>query len=222
MGLYSIFASNQPFYIMLVVLLAWLIAIIFAITIREFVRAYVSNKMGDPTAKLSGQLSLNPAKHIDPLGMLFLVVFGFGWTKGVQTNPNLYKNFRKGQIWVSLSGIITNLCLGIIFTFVSVVAELYFNSDVIILLFLQYLFYFFAIINYVLVVINILPIYPLDGYAFLQAFLSYNNKFMVFMRRYGLIILIVLILSQLLGLFINLVLQVLYTDLFNLFAKIFI
>ena len=222
MGLYTIFTSNQPFYIILVVLIAWLIAITFAIVAREFVRAYVSNKMGDPTAKLNGQLSLNPAKHIDTLGMVFLVFFGFGWTKGVQTNPNLYRNFRKGQIWVSLSGIITNLCLGVIFTFLSVIAELYFSADVLILLFLQYLFYFFAIINYVLAIINILPIYPLDGYGFLQAFLPYTNKFMMFMRKYGLIILIILILSQLLGLFINLVLQVFYTDLFNLFVKIFI
>ena len=222
MGLYSIFTLNEPFYIILLILLAWVVAITFCIVFREFVRAFVSFKMGDPTAKLNGQLSLNPSRHIDPIGMICLVVFGFGWSKGVQTNPNLYRSFRKGQIWVSLSGIITNLVLGIVFTFLSAVADLFFDPNVVVLLFIQYLFYFFAVINYVLAILNLFPIYPLDGYSFLQAFLPYNNKFMIFMRKYGIIILLVLILSQLLGLLFNFLLGFCYTDLHNLFVKMFI
>ena len=222
MGLYSIFTLNQPFYIILLILLAWLIAILFSIIVREVTKAFVSFKMGDPTAKLNGQLSLNPSKHLDPIGTLCLVVFGFGWTKGIQTNPNLYKNFRKGQVLVSVSGILMNLALGILFTFLSVVADVFFSPDVAILLFLRYLFYFFAIINYVLAFFNLLPIYPLDCYQFLLAFVPYNNKFMVFMQRYGLLIMLLLIVSQLLGFLMNFFLGFCYYDLYSLFLKIFV
>ncbi len=221
MGIFSIFSSGYPASVVLVLLGAWLIAIIFAIVSHEFAHAFVANKMGDPTAKLAGRLTLNPAKHLDPIGAICLVVFGFGWAKGVPINPNLFRNYKKGQILVSISGILTNLCLGVIFTFLSVIANLFFNSEILILQFLQALFMYSAMLNYVLAVFNILPIYPLDGFSLLEAFLPYENKFLTFMRKYGVIILLILLLSNLIDLLIGFMLQVFYYDLASLFKMMF-
>ena len=221
MGIFSIFSSGYPASVVLVLLGAWLIAIIFAIVSHEFAHAFVANKMGDPTAKLAGRLTLNPAKHLDPIGAICLVVFGFGWAKGVPINPNLFRNYKKGQILVSISGILTNLCLGVIFTFLSVIANLFFNSEILILQFLQALFMYSAMLNYVLAVFNILPIYPLDGFSLLEAFLPYENKFLTFMRKYGVIILLILLLSNLIDLLIGFMLQVFYYDLASLFTMMF-
>lgn len=221
MGIFDIFRSGYSWETILVLLGAWFIAIIFAIVAHEFSHAFVANKMGDPTAKLAGRLSLNPARHLDPLGAICLALFGFGWAKGVPINPNLFRNYRKGQVLVSLSGIITNLCLGIIFTFLSVIAQTFFDPNVLVLYFIQALFMYSAVLNYVLAVFNFLPIYPLDGFSLIEAFLPYENKFAMFMRKYGIIILLVLLVSGVIGLLINFVLQLLYTDLFALFKMMF-
>lgn len=222
MGIIDIFSTGYSTELILIMLGAWLIAITIAIVFHESAHAWMANRMGDPTAKYAGRITLNPAKHIDWIGALCLVVFGFGWAKPVPVNPVLYRNYRKGQVLVSIAGVSINFILGILFTFLSVVSLIYFDSSVLILQFLQYLFYYTAVINYVLAVLNILPIYPLDGFGLLEAFVSPNNKFMRFMRQYGVIILLVLLLSTALNYVFNFIIDIFYTDLSYLFAMIFI
>lgn len=220
MGIFNIITSGLPVGIIFMLLGAWLIAIVFSIVAHEFAHAFTASKMGDPTAKLAGRMSLNPAKHLDPIGAICLVVFGFGWAKGVPVNPNLFRNYKKGQVLVSLSGVLTNLILGIIFTFLSAVSML-FDPNVLVLLFLQYLFMYLAVINYVLAIFNILPIYPLDGFSFLEAFLPYDNKFLNFMRKYGVIILLILLVSGLISFLINGVLGFMFYDFRDLLFTMF-
>lgn len=222
MGIWTIFTSGYSIEIIFALLVAWLIAIVFSITAHEYAHALTAYKMGDPTAKMAGRMSLNPAKHLDPIGAICLVLFGFGWAKGVPINPNLFRNYRKGQVLVSLSGILTNLVLGIIFTFLSVVVHLFLDDSVYFWFFVQELFQYLAVINYVLAVFNILPIYPLDGFSFLEAFLRYDNKFLVFMRKYGMIILLILLLTGIISLLMNFVIYVFYGLLGGLFERIFV
>ena len=222
LGIWTIFTSGYSIEIIFALLVAWLIAIVFSITAHEYAHALTAYKMGDPTAKMAGRMSLNPAKHLDPIGAICLVLFGFGWAKGVPINPNLFRNYRKGQVLVSLSGILTNLVLGIIFTFLSVVVHLFLDDSVYFWFFVQELFQYLAVINYVLAVFNILPIYPLDGFSFLEAFLRYDNKFLVFMRKYGMIILLILLLMGIISLLMNFVIYVFYGLLGGLFERIFV
>ena len=222
LGIWTIFTSGYSIEIIFALLVAWLIAIVFSITAHEYAHALTAYKMGDPTAKMAGRMSLNPAKHLDPIGAICLVLFGFGWAKGVPINPNLFRNYRKGQVLVSLSGILTNLVLGIVFTFLSVVVNLFLDDSVYFWFFVQALFQYLAVINYVLAVFNILPIYPLDGFSFLEAFLRYDNKFLVFMRKYGMIILLILLLTGIISLLMNFVIYVFYDLLGGLFERIFV
>ncbi len=94
---------------------AWLIAIIFALTIHEFAHAYAAEKQGDPTAKLMGRLSLNPLVHIDTVGFLMLILAGFGWGKPVPVNPFYLKNKKWGDAIVSFFGPLSNFISAFVF-----------------------------------------------------------------------------------------------------------
>lgn len=85
-------------------LLASLVGIAIAISIHEFGHAYSAHLLGDDTAKYNGRMTLNPAKHIDPIGLLTLIFFHIGWAKPVPVNPNNFKNYKLGNLIVSLSG----------------------------------------------------------------------------------------------------------------------
>ncbi|MDO5022058.1 MAG: site-2 protease family protein [Eubacteriales bacterium] len=95
-------------------------AVLFAISMHEFAHGFAAYKSGDPTAKIHGRLSLNPIKHMDALGTLFLFLFGFGWAKPVPVNPNNFRNKKRDDIIVSLAGITVNFVLFFISMLLSV------------------------------------------------------------------------------------------------------
>ena len=107
--------------------------ILIALTFHEMAHAFAADSMGDPTPRLAGRLTLNPLKHIDPIGFIAMLILRFGWAKPVPVNPLNFKDKKKGIILVSLAGILTNLLLAFLgmlfFTFV-------------VALFLQYLIYY--------------------------------------------------------------------------------
>jgi Zn-dependent protease len=137
--------------------------ILLGLTVHEFCHALCAWKLGDNTARDQGRITLNPLKHIDPLGFLFIIFAGFGWAKPVQFNPNYLKHYRRDKALIAAAGPLSNLILGILLILIIKAMfyfEVRFNS------FTEYLFYillYAGSINFGLFIFNLLPIPPLDG-----------------------------------------------------------
>ncbi len=166
--------------------------LLIAITLHELAHGYSSYKLGDPTAKNAGRLTLNPLAHIDLIGFILLFVVGFGWAKPVPINPNYFKNRKKGTIIVSIAGPLTNFILAIISSILFAIA-IKLNASPIILLMIKLLIRY----NIVLGFFNLLPFPPLDGSKIVASLLpiKYEIKFYHY-ERYLYLILIFLIVSD--------------------------
>ena len=178
--------------------------LLLSLSLHEFMHGYVSYKLGDPTPKSQGRLTLNPLAHLDPIGSLVLVLTRrFGWAKPVPINPNYYKNPRQGMMIVSLAGPGANFFLAALFAFV-VRIIVFFSSASLYQLqmagygnLVQTFFVFFQlaiIINLSLAFFNLLPVPPLDGSKILMGILP--PKFDKYIHKlegpYGMILLLVL------------------------------
>ena len=164
------------------------IPLLYSVIFHELAHGWVAYRMGDPTAKLQGRLTINPLKHLDPMGTLMLFLFGFGWAKPVPVNLNLLRDRRKGMILVSAAGVITNMLLAFCALFLY---RLLFPSPSGIA---AQLLYYFARINIILAAFNLIPLPPLDGSKILMGFAPPNvQKFLYRLERYGLLIIIALL-----------------------------
>lgn len=167
--------------------------IIIGIAFHEFGHAFVSYKLKDPTPKLQGRVTLNPIAHIDPFGLLFIFFIGFGWGKPVQINPAFYRNKRRDSILVGIAGCTINFILGIFFIgltaiFSKFIPGFYENKH------LFNLFFLAGYINFLLMIFNLLPIPPLDGYGILENLFNIKNeKLTHFMNTKGIFVLLALV-----------------------------
>lgn len=169
-------------------LLASLVGIAIAISIHEFGHAYSAHLLGDDTAKYNGRMTLNPAKHIDPIGLLTLIFFHIGWAKPVPVNPNNFKNYKLGNLIVSLSGVIGNLIGAIICATIAKYANMY----AIKLIFNQAMW-----LNIYFGAFNLLPIPPLDGWGVVSSLLPYKfNDFIYKYENMGYIVLLLAIFTD--------------------------
>lgn len=181
---------------LIIVVLAYALVLVISFSLHEFGHAYSAFKQGDDTAKAYGRLTINPLAHIDGIGFACCLLFGFGWAKPVPINPLKFRKYNKGIAIVSLSGIFVNFILAFVFYALQLLFCILFYDLIITSLlmeFIYYFLYFMYIINICLLVFNLLPIYPLDGYQFLTAFTKYDNKFMQFMKNYGFIIMLLIV-----------------------------
>lgn len=174
-----------------------IIALILSIVIHEVAHGYAADMLGDPTARLQGRLTLNPIKHIDPLGSVIipgiLVLTGanilFGWAKPVPYNPYNLKNQKWGEAIVAVAGPLTNIVIAIFFGFLirfGIAEQVNFTFAQ---LCMQIVY-----LNVLLALFNMIPIPPLDGSKILKAFLPYRGqlafaKFEAFTEQYGFIML---------------------------------
>lgn len=138
------------------------VGIAVAISVHEFGHAYVAHLLGDDTAKMSGRMTLDPLKHLDPLGLIMLIIARFGWAKPVPVNPNNFKNYKVGNLIVSLAGPSFNLLTAIIFANLMRFA----NIEAILII-------FNAIVSYCIgfAAFNLLPLPPLDGWGIISTFI---------------------------------------------------
>lgn len=114
----------------LLTMLYTVVVMLISLILHECAHGYVAYRCGDPTAKMMGRLSLNPKAHLDPLGTLSMFLIGVGWAKPVPVNPQNYRHMRRDDFFVSIAGIVTNLCLCLICMFLSVlVGKVMFGSD---------------------------------------------------------------------------------------------
>jgi Zn-dependent protease len=196
--MFAILNNNLSGLTMLALILGYILAVVLAIVFHEFSHAFVAYKFGDPTPKFTGRLTLNPARHFDTFGLISFLFVGFGWAKPVMINPLNFRNFKKGQRCVAISGITTNLALCILFS-----ALAFFLSPLLLTTsnaFCEFLYFFLnysCMINLALAIFNLLPIYPLDGYNFIRTYLSPDNGFVQVMEKYGSFILFIFILTPL-------------------------
>lgn len=186
----------------LIEILAGLIAAVVVITFHEFAHAFVAYKCGDPTAKFSGRMTLNPIKHFDPLGMLMFALVGFGWAKPVPINPNNFRNYKAGAFWTSAAGIIMNYAMAFVLYPVYVLAVTYLCplfAGRYAELFIFYVFYMLFAYSLNFCIFNLLPFYPLDGFRIYDALTTRRGKFYWFLRQYGYYIFLGLMLVSILA-----------------------
>ncbi len=165
------------FYILIALIL------LYSIILHELAHGKVAEMMGDATARMYGRLTLNPIPHLDPFGTILpiiLVLIGspivFGWAKPVPINPYNFFDYKKGMIWVSAAGILTNLFVAwVLATFVKVLPPATTSGMYI----FQQALLFGVRINIVLAIFNLIPIPPLDGSKLLAMFLPYQYSEMI-------------------------------------------
>ncbi len=146
--------------------------ILIALTFHEYAHAYVANRLGDPTARLMGRLTLNPLKHLDPFGTILLFIANFGWAKPVPVDPSHFKNPPRDMLWVALAGPVSNVILAAAFS------AIYRMNAAGLLQFPEGSGFFISMLRYaifinlVLAFFNLIPIQPLDGSKILYGLLS--------------------------------------------------
>jgi len=162
--------------------------LLLAITIHEFAHAWVADRLGDPTPRVQGRVTLNPRAHLDPIGTMAILITRFGWGKPVQFDPYNLQDPLRDTALISLAGPASNLVMAAL---LGVVVRLAIFPEVVGLI-LTYV----ITINVALALFNLIPIHPLDGSKIILALLPAETalEYDHFMRRYGILVLILLIL----------------------------
>jgi len=170
----------------------WVAAILVAITVHEFAHAWASDRLGDPTARLQGRVTLNPLAHLDPLGTLMLVLFRFGWGKPVPFDPFNLRNPRRDAALISFAGPAADLILAIILAVFIRLGHVFLGPSAYILELILTPFITLAVI---LAIFNLIPIHPLDGGKVLIGLLPEKLAYQwdEFLNRYGFIMILFLI-----------------------------
>lgn len=176
---------------------AWLLeklliipGIIIGLSFHEFAHGFVAYKLGDPTPKLQGRVTINPMAHVDPIGFVALLLAGFGWGVPVQINPSNFKNRRRDELLVSLAGVTMNLLLAVVFAFIMKFVLMFGGGGAIGSILGDMVFYVIYI-NLVLMIFNLIPVPPLDGFSVITELFNikhtqlyytiYNNGFFILM-----------------------------------------
>lgn len=163
------------------------ISLVIAITIHEFSHAFAADRLGDPTPRSMGRLSLNPLRHLDLIGTLMLIFVHFGWGKPVQIDSYNFRKPKRDELIVALAGPASNLILSVIISLIIKLIPLDFFLKTVLVIIIQY--------NIMLAIFNLIPIPPLDGSKIFLNLLSPQSyvKWSEAFDRYGIVLLLILI-----------------------------
>lgn len=173
--------------------LAIALSLIIALTVHEASHAFVAYKSGDLTAKAYGRLTLNPFKHMDPVGTVLLFLVGFGWAKPVPINRANFKRGKRDFFWVSSAGILSNIVLAFISVPLMLLVSKFLYGSNFFFDFLYYFLYFSVFYNISLAIFNLLPFYPLDGFNIVLSLSRRETGYIRFNMQYGNILLIIFV-----------------------------
>jgi len=160
--------------------------LLIALPFHEWAHAYVAYRLGDPTAKDAGRLTLNPFRHLDPFGTLMMLVANVGWARPVPVNSGYFRDRRKGMILVALAGPFSNLLLAFLFTVIwglmvklVVIGVIPVESEaaITVISWLQVFFRFCVLVNISLAVFNMIPVPPLDGSRLISSFIPEESYY---------------------------------------------
>lgn len=167
--------------------------LLFALTVHEVAHGYIAYRLGDPTAKNAGRLTMNPLKHLDPLGVLAFIIMKIGWAKPVPVDPRYFKNPQKDMLLVALAGPGSNLVLAVAS---AIIARVLVSLNILPMFILQPLVGMLVAsvwINIMLAVFNCIPIPPLDGSKVLMGLLPPDAaRSYAKMERFGFLLLLAL------------------------------
>lgn len=182
-----------------IIALAFIVGLVSAITVHEASHALVAYRLGDPTAKLAGRLTLNPASHLDPLGTLALLLVGVGWGKPTPFDPFNLRNAKRDSALISVAGAASNFILAFLLAVPYLIA--YFTQNLTPNFNAVYQALAIIIwINVTLGVFNLIPIHPLDGFKVLAGILPRDwYRDFIQTERYGIFILILLLATGAIG-----------------------
>lgn len=200
-------------------ILAQVVSVLFVIfcilPLHELAHAWVASKLGDPTAKYEGRLTLNPLASVDPMGAMMLLLVGFGWARPVPVNPNYFKKPKRDMALTALAGPLSNLLASVVGAVLYVTVILFMPSGTF-ARFLSVMLNYYVVVNVSLAVFNFIPIPPLDGSRILGAFLSDRMlaKYYSYQNMLSMLLMILLLTGALSGplataqnFFLNLIVQ---------------
>lgn len=187
-------------------ILVQIVGIAVAISVHEFGHAYSAHLLGDDTAKMYGRMTLNPAKHLDIMGLIAMLIVHIGWAKPVPVNPNNFKNYKVGNVIVSLAGVTGNIIISIICVIIKKHVNMYAITEITSAI---------IIYNVSFAAFNLLPIPPLDGWGVISSFIPYKyNEIAYKYESMSSIIFLVLIITGAYSIFISPIINVIWDILY--------
>lgn len=172
---------------------------LIALTGHEFAHAWVSTRLGDPTPRYEGRLSLNPMAHLDLMGTILMILTGFGWAKPVSINPSYYKDRKKGMALTAIAGPLSNFVMAFLGVLIGTLLLILGNAlgwSSSVIMNINMIFYLFAFRNLCFMVFNLIPIPPLDGSKVLGLIIPNRTYYRILeYERYSIILIMVLSLT---------------------------
>lgn len=193
--------------------------ILLGFVLHEFAHALVADKLGDPTPRSQGRITLDPRAHIDLIGFIMILLVGFGWAKPVMTNPRNFKKYRRDSALVSIAGPITNVLIAALFIFILKIFTLtnIFSANAQLRMNILNTFLYSAQINVVLFSLNLLPLPGLDGYHVITSlFNTWKYRIFTILEQYGMFIFILLAVTPALGIILNPIIGYVFNGLLKL------